>query len=79
MITKKKMLNELDDKLSDIRWALEDLEYLVNHEIPSEYSEVPMIYDIDKFIRELNSANLYSKEMEEFIANYLRYSNQVPD
>lgn len=34
------------------------------------------IVNVDNFIRQLTSENLYSNELEEFIQSYLRYSNE---
>ena len=69
----------ISEELADIAWDIDVLLDNVNTlrlKIQEEYSDGSMIYDTENFIRELNSAGLYSKEMQEFMANYIRFNNE---
>ena len=49
---------------------LKDLRYLINT------IEENSILDVDNFIWKLKSDNLYTKELEEFIENYMKFYNK---
>lgn len=69
----------ISEELADIAWDIDVLLDNVNTlrlKIQEEYCDGSMIYDTENFIRELNSAGLYSKEMQEFMANYIRFNNE---
>ena len=40
-----------------------------------ENIEDEIIYDVNNFIRELKRAGLMTKELEDFIENYIRWDN----
>lgn len=44
-------------------------------EVEDNYLATGKIRNLSKFIRKLNEQNLYTKELEEFITNYIRYDN----
>lgn len=57
----------------------EDLDFidelLDNYSINVLYDDRAKIEDLDKFIRKLENAGLMTKELEEFIDNYLQFDN----
>lgn len=73
-MTKKEIIEKVEDEkanLMDIIYNLYDLIMEANEDI----IENNKINDLEKFIRKLKEENLYTKELEEFIANYIRYDN----
>lgn len=76
MQTKQDIINKLDDILWDLHNIVDNIDDL-EREIKIEHSDPKMIYDLAKFIRELKSQNLYTKELEEFINNYIQFDNTI--
>ena len=40
-----------------------------------KYDNRGKIEDVDLFIRELKRANLYNEDLDKFISNYMKFSN----
>ena len=59
----QKEYNDLDEQLDEVNSQLEELEYYDG------------IKDIDNFIWRLKLDNLYTKELEKFIENYIKFYN----
>lgn len=76
MQTKQDIINKLDDILWDLHDIVNNVDDL-KREVDMEYGDPKMIYDLAKFIRELKSQNLYTKELEEFIGNYIQFDNTI--
>ena len=76
MQTKQDIINKLDDILWDLHNIVDNIDDL-ERGIKIEHSDPKMIYDLAKFIRELKSQNLYTKELEEFIGNYMQFDNTI--
>lgn len=76
MQTKQDIIDKLDDILWDLHNIVDNIDDL-EREVKIEYSDPKMIYDFEKFIRELKSQNLYTKELEEFIGNYMQFDNTI--
>lgn len=76
MQTKQDIINKLDNILWDLHDIVDNVHDL-KREVDMEYGDPKMIYDLAKFIRELKSQNLYTKELEEFIGNYMQFDNTI--
>ena len=60
------IINDFSDSIGDMIVNLED-------NIQNAISENEDYLDIENFIFELKKNNLYTKELEDFIANYRKY------
>ena len=70
--------NEIIRDLQKIITNLEEIDCDLRQltlEVEDKYLATGKIRNLSKFIRKLNEQNLYTKELEEFIANYIRYDN----
>lgn len=71
---KNKIIRKIQQQIyeiDDIELELRNLEL----EIEEKYIDKTKIRDLNKFIRKLKEENLYTKELEEFIENYIKYDN----
>lgn len=59
--------NNLIDIVNDLNLAIDNAE--------AEENDTTRIKSLDNFINRLKLDNLYSKELEEFIENYLKFYN----
>ena len=55
---------EIEEQRDDLKQQLQELQYVAD------------IKSLDNFIWKLKLENLYSKEIEEFICNYVKYYNE---
>lgn len=67
----KKLISKIEDlelyeKLDEITYELENL---------CDDLKENAILDVEKFKRQLEQQNLMSRELEEFIENYMRFDN----
>lgn len=73
----KRKLERIQGDLEYIGWNLADTKEEINNiwdEILNQQSN--SIRDIENFKRELKRDNLYSKEIEDFLQNYMKYYNK---
>lgn len=73
----KRKLEKIQGDLEYIGWNLGD----TKEEINNIWDELLIqqnnsIRDIENFKRELKRDNLYSKELEDFLENYMKYYNK---
>lgn len=73
----KRKLERIQGDLEYIGWNLGD----TKEEINNIWDELLIqqnnsIRDIENFKRELKRDNLYSKELEDFLENYMKYYNK---
>lgn len=73
----KRKLERIQGDLEYIGWNLGD----TKEEINNIWDELLIqqnnsIRDIESFKRELKRDNLYSKELEDFLENYMKYYNK---
>lgn len=71
---------ELEDKISDIQYAIDEL-YQLKRDIEKQEikNKNNSIHDINNFKRELDMAGLLTKEMEQFLTSYIQYDNPILD
>ena len=55
--------DEMEEQRDDLKQQLQELQYVAD------------IRSLDNFIWKLKLENLYTKELEEFICNYVKYYN----
>lgn len=75
---KQAIIDEIDkqrDNLIDVINAL----YQLMLDADEDEITTNNINDLDKFIRKLKEENLYTRELEEFIGNYIKYDNVEVD
>ena len=73
----KRKLERIQGDLEYIGWNLGDTKEEINNlwdELLIRQSN--SIKDIESFKRELKRDNLYSKELEDFLENYMKYYNK---
>ena len=73
-MTKKEIIEKVEYEKSNLIDIINNLYDLIM-EADEDIIENNKINDLEKFIRKLKEENLYTKEIEEFIANYIRYDN----
>ena len=64
-------MNEIIDKLNKIEEEIREIIYDIISRLYAENK----ILNVEDFIQKLKAEELYSKELEEFIENYLKYYN----
>ena len=70
------IVKDLFDNLASVQYELEDIDTnLTKLGEMLDYKDNNSIKDIDNFKRELKREGLYSRKLEDFIEEYIRYYN----
>lgn len=73
----KRKLERIQGDLEYIGWNLADTKEEINNLWDELFiRQNNSIRDIENFKRELKRDNLYSKEIEDFLQNYMKYYNK---
>lgn len=70
MIEWYNLIEHINWDVSETKQSLEDLEIIIKEK------EENKIKDVEKLKRELERDGLYSKKLEEFLEDYMRYYNK---
>lgn len=72
-LARKKLQRQIDSMVWSIRCNLDTLEEKFNDYVKLEDQKKSRCVDIYEIIKEMKSDNLYSKEVEDFFENYIKF------